>query len=130
QRGGSPRSSSHRPSSRSAVSASLAECLRRAGDIARRHHVQSTTENSQASPLGTLTTEDLEMTVEKPPAAFKLGDRVKIRLSGGMRGRIVELRGPLGPGGAQIYRVCVRRKPKPVYIEVREDQLILIPPEE
>ena len=46
-----------------------------------------------------------------------------------MRGRIVELRGPLGPGGAQIYRIRLRQKPKPVYIEVREDQLTLIPPE-
>lgn len=60
--------------------------------------------------------------------AFKLGDRVKIRLSNGMRGRIVELRGPLGPGGAQIYRVRVKRSPDPRYLEVREDQLILIPP--
>jgi hypothetical protein len=43
------------------------------------------------------------------------------------RGRIVELRGALGPGGAQIYRVRFPRKPKPIYIELREDQLILIP---
>jgi hypothetical protein len=58
---------------------------------------------------------------------FKLGDRVKIRYSQ-WRGRIVELRGPLGPGGAQIYRVRVRGKPTPAYTEVREDQLILLPP--
>jgi hypothetical protein len=43
------------------------------------------------------------------------------------RGRIVELRGPLGPGGVQIYRVRFPGKPKPDYIELREDQLILIP---
>jgi hypothetical protein len=61
-----------------------------------------------------------------PPPKFKLGDRVKIRLSS-LRGRIVELRGPLGPHGAQIYRVRFRRKPSPAYIEVREDQLALIP---
>jgi len=60
-------------------------------------------------------------------ARFKPGDRVKIRYSQ-MRGPIVELRGPLGPGGAQIYRVRVRRKPTPAYIEVREDQLIPLPP--
>jgi len=66
---------------------------------------------------------------EKPAVLFNLGDRVKIRLSGGMRGRIVELRGPLGPGGVQIYRVLVRRKPDPVYIELREDQLRLVPTE-
>jgi hypothetical protein len=56
---------------------------------------------------------------------FKLGDRVRIRYSN-FRGPIVELRGPLGPGGAQIYRVRYRRKP-PAYIEVREDQLKVIP---
>ena len=63
----------------------------------------------------------------KSVPALKLGDRVKIRHSLGMKGRIVEWRGPLGPGGAQIYRVQTRRKPEPVYIEVREDQLILLP---
>ncbi len=56
-----------------------------------------------------------------------LGDRVTIRNSAGMKGRIVELRGPLGPGGVHIYRVQVRRKPTPAYIEVREDQLEAVP---
>jgi len=60
---------------------------------------------------------------------LKLGDLVKIRHSGWRRGRIVELRGPLGPEGSQIYRVIVRRKPKPDYIELREDQLEAIPVE-
>jgi hypothetical protein len=64
---------------------------------------------------------------EKPAGLFTLGDRVEIHRSGGMRGRIVELRGPLGPGGVQIYRVLVRRKPEPIYIELREDQLQLAP---
>ena len=64
---------------------------------------------------------------DKPAVLFNLGDRVKIHRSGGMRGRIVELRGPLGPGGVQIYRVLVRRKPEPTYIELREDQLQLAP---
>ena len=63
----------------------------------------------------------------KTAPAFNLGDRVKIRLSGGMKGRIVEWRGPLGPGGAQIYRVQYRRKPRPAYVEVREDQLEIMP---
>ena len=52
---------------------------------------------------------------DKPAVLFNLGDRVKIHRTGGMRGRIVELRGPLGPGGVQIYRVLVRRKPEPTY---------------
>jgi len=63
------------------------------------------------------------MADQKSIPLLKLGDRVRIRHSGGLRGRIVELRGPLGPGGVQIYRVRYRRKPKPAYIEVREDQL-------
>jgi hypothetical protein len=67
--------------------------------------------------------------VEPEIPNLKLGDLVKIRHSGRRRGRIVELRGPLGPNGAQIYRVIVRRKPTPAYIEVREDQLELIPAE-
>src|SRR5262249_59852101 len=63
-----------------------------------------------------------------PPPVFKRGDRVKTRRSGYRPGRIVELRGALGPGGAQIYRVRYRRKP-PAYVEVREGPLVLIPPE-
>jgi hypothetical protein len=58
---------------------------------------------------------------------LKLGDRVKIRHSG-WKGPIVELRGPLGPGGAYVYRVQIRRKPEPMFIEVLEKQLIVLPP--
>lgn len=57
---------------------------------------------------------------------LKIGDRVTIRHASGLSGRIVELRGPLGPGGAYVYRVQVRRKPTPSYVEVRADQLELI----
>ncbi len=60
---------------------------------------------------------------------LELGARVRIRNSAGMRGRIVELRGPLGPGGSQIFRVRVLRKPKAAFIEVRGDQLEPIPAE-
>jgi hypothetical protein len=67
------------------------------------------------------------MIEKRDGVTFKLGDRVKIRLSQ-LRGRIVELRGPFGPGGAQMYRVRVRRKPTPAYVDVREDQLVLLPP--
>ena len=35
---------------------------------------------------------------EKPVALLKLGDRVKSRLSGGLSGKVVELRGPSGRG--------------------------------
>jgi hypothetical protein len=57
----------------------------------------------------------------KSPPVFSLGDRVEILHFG--PGRITELRGPLGPGGAQVYRVLYRRKPKAAYIEVLGSQL-------
>lgn len=57
---------------------------------------------------------------------FQVGDRVAIRYSP-WRGRIVEFRGPLAPGGVFVYRVRVPMKPKPTYIELREDQLEALP---
>jgi hypothetical protein len=60
---------------------------------------------------------------------WSLGDRVRIRYSKDMIGKIIEFRGPLGPGGVQIYRVELNPEPDPTYIEVREDQLILLPSE-
>ena len=68
------------------------------------------------------------MAKETTSPVFKYGDRVRVRLHPDLRGRVVELRGALGPGGCQIYRVRFPRKPKPFYIELREDQLILLPP--
>ncbi len=69
------------------------------------------------------------MAEEKSKPRNKIGDRVRILRTGFNPGPIVELRGPLGPGGAQIYRVRVRGKPRPAYIEVREDQFELGPDE-
>ncbi len=57
---------------------------------------------------------------------LKVGERVHVH-GDERKGRIVELRGPLGPGGIQIYRVILRSKP-PAYVEVREDQLEPIAP--
>jgi hypothetical protein len=54
---------------------------------------------------------------------LKDGTVVRILHSGYDRAWIAEYRGPLGPKGARIYRVLVQWKPRPVYIEVREDQL-------
>jgi hypothetical protein len=71
--------------------------------------------------------EDLAMAKLKSTPLLKLGDRVRVLHHPDMRGRIVELRGALGPGGAQIYRVRFPRKPKSMYVELREDQLIPIP---
>jgi hypothetical protein len=51
------------------------------------------------------------------------GTVVKILNSGYERAEIAEYRGPLGPKGSHIYRVLVQKKPRRVYIEVREDQL-------
>lgn len=70
------------------------------------------------------------MTKKKTIPALKLGDYVQILHSAYPRGRIVELRGPLGPGGVQIYRVRIGRKRKPIYIELREDQLQAVPLED
>jgi len=61
--------------------------------------------------------------------SFKYGDRVRILHSGNQRGRIVELRGPLAPGGVQVYRVRIHGRLKPTYAEVREDQLTVLPAE-
>ena len=57
----------------------------------------------------------------KPVPIFSLGDRVEIINFG--RGEITELRGALGPGRAQVYRVMYRRKPTAGFIEVLGSQL-------
>ncbi len=44
------------------------------------------------------------------------GDLVKILHISDLHGRVVEFRGPLGPGGTPVYRVEVRKKPKPSYV--------------
>jgi hypothetical protein len=66
------------------------------------------------------------MAKQKTTPLLNLGDRVRVLHYPKLHGRIVELRGPLGPGGAKIYRVLFPRKPKSMYIELREDQMIPI----
>jgi len=68
------------------------------------------------------------MATKKPSQSFKVGDRVGILYWPKLRARIVEERGALGPGGTIIYSIRIADKPKPRYSEVREDQLILLPP--
>jgi hypothetical protein len=63
---------------------------------------------------------------KKPSRPLKLGDRVQVHYYPAWRGRVVELRGPLGPNGEEIYRIRVPGKPKPMYVELREDQLELL----
>jgi hypothetical protein len=62
-------------------------------------------------------------TREHAVASLNLGDRVKIKHYGGRFGRIVELRGALGPNGAPVYRVMVQRRPTASYIELLGSQL-------
>lgn len=57
---------------------------------------------------------------------LKIGDWVKIRNFTIKRGKVIELRGPLAPGGVQVYSVQISRRP-PRYVELREDQVELIP---
>ena len=64
------------------------------------------------------------MAVKSKSPQFQVGDRVKILHSDNWSARVVEFRGPLGPGGVFVYRVRVPYKPKPIYIELCEDQLI------
>lgn len=54
---------------------------------------------------------------------LRIGTTVRIRNSGYGKARIVEYRGAIGPKGAKVYRLRVRKKPKPAYIEVVEDQI-------
>lgn len=66
---------------------------------------------------------------EQPEAvvSFRIGDRVRIKNYAGKLGRITEFRGPLGPGGAPVYRVLVQKKPTISYIELLGDQLEYVP---
>ncbi|HEY1786187.1 MAG TPA: hypothetical protein VGG30_11580 [Pirellulales bacterium] len=67
------------------------------------------------------------MATEDVTEPLKIGTIVRIRNSRYGRARIVEFRGPLGPNGARVYRIRVRKKPRPAYIEVVEDQLVAEP---
>src|SRR5271163_4531492 len=65
------------------------------------------------------------MSKQKATPILRVGDYVTIPKTTYPNGRIVEARGRLGPGGAQIFRVRIPDKPKPIYIELREDQMEL-----
>jgi hypothetical protein len=64
--------------------------------------------------------------VSNPTRVPKLGDRVQILHYPGMKGRIIELRGAIGAGGRELYRVKLTNQPKPAYVEVPADQLIFL----
>ena len=63
------------------------------------------------------------MSIQNLIEPLKIGTAVRVRDSGYDRAWITEDRGLLGPKGARIYRVLVTKKPRPVYVEFREDQL-------
>ncbi len=54
---------------------------------------------------------------------FKIGDRVKLKSQAGRISHIAEYRGTLGPKGAKVYRILIRKKPRPGYVEVIESHL-------
>ncbi len=66
------------------------------------------------------------MTTNNSTEPLKEGTFVKIRNSRFGRVQIVEYRGNLGPKGARVYRIRVRKKPKPAFIEVLEEQLEVV----
>lgn len=67
------------------------------------------------------------MATNNQAETLKVGDRVKIRGTNFDKpGKVVAYVGPLGPGGAHIYRVRYRGKPYPAYAEFREDQLEIV----
>lgn len=55
----------------------------------------------------------------------RLGDRVTVRGPLPMRGRVVDLRGNLGPGGVDVFGVELANSSRS-YIEVLADQLTLL----
>jgi hypothetical protein len=63
------------------------------------------------------------MIIGKLTDALQIGTTVTIRNSGYGKARVVEYRGAIGPKGAKVYRLRVRKRPKPAYIEVLEDQI-------
>jgi hypothetical protein len=70
------------------------------------------------------------MTADAEGEPLKVGTRVKIRHTNYARATIVEYRGRLGVGGARVYRVRYRGKPRPAYTEVPEESLEVVPEDE
>ena len=61
-----------------------------------------------------------------PNAPFQVGDWVSIKHSGYKLVRIAGYRGALGPKGARVYTIRLRKKPLD-YVDVLEDQLEHVP---
>lgn len=56
----------------------------------------------------------------------RLGDRVQISNFPGMKGRIIEFRGPLGHKGRELYGVELEYSDYTSYIEVPREDLVYL----
>lgn len=57
---------------------------------------------------------------------FHRGDIVVVRLHPHMRAKVIELRGPLGPNGEQVYRIQLGKDSGRRQLEVLPQQLRLV----
>ena len=63
----------------------------------------------------------------KPPdEVFQLGDIVVVKLHPEIRAKVIELRGPLGPNGEQVYRIRFSKRFMRRQAEVLPEQLRLL----
>jgi len=63
--------------------------------------------------------------LQEPITACKIGDYVNIRHFDGRIGRVIELSGPIGPGGQAVDRVTIGRGSRPDTIVLLGDQMDL-----
>ena len=61
---------------------------------------------------------------------FQLGDIVVVKLHPKIRAKVIELRGPLGPNGEQVYRIRFSKRFMRRQAEVLPEQLRLLRREE
>ncbi len=64
----------------------------------------------------------------QPALPIQLGSRVRFVDLPNLTGKVVEFRGPLGPKGVEIYRIRFLNRPYKSYVEVRGDQIEVLPP--
>ena len=62
----------------------------------------------------------------EPAEEFQRGDIVVVKLHSHMRGKVIELRGPLGPNGEQVYRIRLGKDSGRRQLEVLPQQLRLL----
>ncbi len=61
---------------------------------------------------------------------YPLGARVRLVIGSRRTGTVVEHRGPLAPKGAQVYGLRMGDNLDAGYVEVRADQIEMLPPEQ